>query len=95
MSVLDSRKTFSNLKKKGFIEEDNRSPDHKRLTLEINGKFVTSTKFSHNGQDIGGCLIKQMQLQCHLTKEEFLDLAKCPMSKEKYFEILKNQGLLD
>lgn len=95
MSVLDSRKTFTNLKKKGFVEEENKSPDHKRLVLEHKGKFVASTKISHNGQDIGDSLIKHMHLQCHLSKQEFLDLAKCPMSKEQYFKILSDQGLLD
>ncbi|MGE5383675.1 MAG: hypothetical protein ACM3PX_09635 [Omnitrophica WOR_2 bacterium] len=95
MSVLDPRKTLNNLKKKGFIEEENKSPDHKRLALILNGKLVTSTKLSHNGQDIDNYLIKQMSCQCHLTKDEFIDLATCPLSKEEYFQILAKQGLLD
>jgi hypothetical protein len=40
-------------------------------------------------------LIKQMSVQCHLDKNEFLDLSNCPLSKEDYFDILDKKGLLE
>jgi len=95
MSVLDPKKTFKNLKKKGFTESSNKSPDHKRLEFNFNGKWVLSTKLSHNSQDLDNYLIKQMSGQCHLEKGEFLDLVNCPLSKEEFIQILENKGLLD
>jgi hypothetical protein len=92
MSALDSNKTYKNLKKKGFVDTTNGSKDHKRLELIHEGKFILHTKLSHNGQDIGDYLIKQMSDQCHLSKDEFKDLANCPLSKEAFFAILENKG---
>lgn len=95
MSVLDPRKTYQNLKKKGFTESPNKSPDHKRLEFVYKGKYILSTKLSHNNQDLDNYLIKQMSSQCKLDKSDFLDLVNCPLSKEEFIQILEQKGLLD
>ena len=95
MSVLDSQKTYKNLKKKGFIDSPQKSVDHKYLELFHNGKYVLSTKLSHGNKDLGDHLIKQMSVQCHLNKNDFMDLSNCPLSKEDYFKILKDNGLFE
>lgn len=94
MSVLDPKKTYKNLKKKGFIDSPERSSDHKYLDFYLEDKLVLYTKISHGNDDIDDYLIKQMSYQCKLTKKEFMDLANCPLSKEKYIKILSNKGLL-
>ena len=94
MSVLDPKKTYKNLKKKGFVDSDSKSADHKYLELFYNDKLVLYTKISHGNKDIGNHLIKQMSVQCHLDKDEFIDLSNCPLSKDDYFEILEKKGLL-
>lgn len=73
----------------------NKSKDHKRLELFYDEKLVLSTKLSHNNKDLGNYLIKQMSVQCHLDKNEFIDLVNCPLSKEDYLQLLEKQGLLD
>lgn len=95
MAVIDAKKTYKNLLKKGFDDADNKSSDHKWLELFHNGKLILHTKISHGGTDLGNYLIKQMSQQCKLTKDEFIDLANCPMSKEQYFEILKHNGYIE
>jgi hypothetical protein len=95
MSVLDPKKTYINLKKKGFVDSDSKSVDHKYLELFHNDKLVLYTKISHGNKDIGSHLIKQMSVQCHLEKGEFMDLSNCPLSKTDYFEILEKKGLLE
>jgi len=95
MNVLDPKKTYNNLKKKGFSDSITKSVDHKRLEFHHDGKFVLSTKISHTNNDIDNYLIKQMSVQCKLDKDDFLDLAKCPLSKADYLEILAKKGLLD
>lgn len=94
MSALNPKKTYKNLKKKGFVDSENRSDDHKYLELFYNNKLVLYTKISHGNQDLGNHLIKQMAVQCHLDKDEFMNLSNCPLSKEDYFEILEKKGLL-
>lgn len=95
MNTLDPKKTYRNLKKKGFSDTVNNSSDHKYLELFHNNKLVLHTKISHSNEDIRKHLIKMMSFQCNLTKSEFIDLANCPLTKENYLEILENKGLLD
>lgn len=95
MAVLDAKKTYKNLLKKGFDDAGNKSSDHKWLELFHNGKLILHTKISHGETDLGNYLIKQMSQQCKLTKDEFMDLANCPMAKEQYFEILKHNGYIE
>ncbi len=95
MSVLNPQKTYKNLKKKGFTDSTTKSVDHKRVEFIYNDKFVLSTKISHHSKDIDNHLIKQMSVQCHLNKNDFIDLAKCPLSREEFIQMLDQQGLLD
>ena len=95
MSVLDPKKTYSNLKKKGFVDAENKSVDHKRLELIHNGRFILTTKISHCNDDIREPLIRQMSTQCKLSKSDFMDLCKCPLSKEAYLKKLEDLGLLE
>ena len=95
MSVLDSQKTYKNLIKKGFIDSPHKSVNHKYLELFHNGKLVLYTKISHGNKDLGDHLIKHMSVQCHLNKNDFMDLSNCPLSREDYFEILGKLGLFE
>lgn len=95
MAVLSAKKTYKNLLKKGFNDAQNKSADHKWLELFHNGKLVLHTKISHGEDDLGSYLIKQMSFQCKLSKDEFLDLANCPMSKQQYFDTLLENGFID
>lgn len=94
--VLDKKLTYKNLKKKGFIDSDSHSDDHKYLDFFYNGKFICYTKISHGSKgEIDDFLIKQMHKQCKLDKNNFIDLVKCPLSAESYLEILRENGELD
>ncbi|GAB2636713.1 hypothetical protein GCM10027035_33010 [Emticicia sediminis] len=94
MAVLDAKKTYKNLLKKGFDDASSKSDDHKWLELFYDGKLVLHTKISHGEKDLGDFLIKQMSLQCKLDKTDFMDLANCPLSKKQYFEILEEKGYI-
>lgn len=90
MAVLDSKKVLTNLKKKGFIDSKNHSPDHKYLEYFLNGKYILYTKVSHGGkEDLRDHLIKQMAEQCKISKDQFLDLVNCPLNKDQYARLLK------
>lgn len=95
MSYLDRDKTLRNLKKKGFVESSKKNKDHIYLEFYHEGKYVSHTKISHNGNDIRGTLIRIMSTQCKLDKAQFMDLANCPLSKEEYLKILAENNQLN
>lgn len=93
MAAISTKDTVKNLRKKGFVEV---SGDHRYLELIHKGRVILHTKVSHGSKkDIDDYLIKQMSYQCKLDKKQFLDLARCPLSKEAYLEMLKQQGLVE
>ncbi|MGE4308916.1 hypothetical protein [Bacteroides sp.] len=93
--VLSKKKAYKNLKKKGFVDSPNKSVDHKYLDYLVDGKLILYTKVSHGSEeDLREPLIKQMSTQCKLTKQQFCDLVNCPLSAEKYKQILEEQGEL-
>lgn len=81
------------MKKKGFVEGINRAPHHIFLELYNQDRMILFTKVSHSG-DIHSRLISAMARQCHLSTKDFKDLARCPLSKERYLEKLGDLGLL-
>ena len=92
MATLDSSKTRNSLLSKGFQECNS---DHRRLELWHNGKCVLNTKISHgSSHDLNEHLIHQMSKQCLLTKQEFLDLANCPLQEKEYLQILNKKQAL-
>jgi predicted RNA binding protein YcfA (HicA-like mRNA interferase family) len=93
MAAISTKETVKNLRKKGFEQV---AGDHRYLVLLYKGKEVLHTKVSRGSKkDIDDYLIKQMSYQCKLDKKQFLDLARCPLSKEAYLELLKQQGFVD
>ena len=83
------------LKKKGFREQ---SGDHKYYcywTIDGN-KTLILTKTSHGGkQDIGDQLLHEMAKQCKINNLQFQDLVRCPLSREKYEEILRIKNVIE
>jgi hypothetical protein len=50
---------------------------------------------SHSAKDLDDYLIKQMSVQCKLSKEEFKDLANCPLSQAQYIQILIDKEIIE
>lgn len=91
MPVLDAKKTYQNLLSKGFKAA---TGDHKYLEYYFNDNVIFHTKISHGEKDLQDFHIGMMKRQCKLEKNEFLDLANCPLSAEGYFQILKKNGII-
>lgn len=93
MMVLSATKVKSSLAKKGFISENG---DHLFFHYRDRQGRKTSawTKISHSATDIKEPLIKKMAKQTQLTKEEFVDLIKCPLTRDQYEAILKKKGII-
>jgi hypothetical protein len=82
----------SALKRKGFKQTEGDHHWFVYVTFE-GAKTTSKTKTSHTQKmkDISDNLLSQMARQCKLSKKDFLDLIDCPLSREAYEEILKDQ----
>lgn len=88
-------KVESGLKDKGF--EQTEGDHHFFVYMTVEGKKTSvRTKTSHTPKmkDIPDNLLSQMAKQCKLSKNDFFRLLDCPLSREEYEAILKEQGTL-
>lgn len=90
----DQREVETGLINKGFKR---REGDHSYFVYEsADGKKARAfTKTSHGrGIDIDDHLLSQMARQCGLTRQEFVRLTECPLSREEYEAILRSRNRL-
>lgn len=89
MVVFKPREVESALKKKGFKRIDTH---HKYYHLFVNDKAVgIYTKVSHGQREISDFLIKCMAHEIGIEKSEFVDVIRCPISKEELVRILREK----
>ena len=82
----------TSLSKKGFVLKQSH---HRFYTLYIDGKRTSiRTRLSHGAKEYDDHLLGQMSKQVKLTKEQVLELIDCPMSEERYKEILIDSGFV-
>ena len=69
--------------------------DAELYRLFVDGKNTgIRTKISHGEKEIRDGLLGQMAKQTKLVKKEFLDLVDCPMTLERFLELLRERGHL-
>lgn len=95
MKPRKTKELYSTLLKKGFYEDSNRT-SHKFLILMVDGKKANvKTFFSHGNKEYSPNLMSKMKIQLKFdTSSQAEDFFDCPMSKEKYIEMLKNKGVV-
>lgn len=93
MATISVRTALSSLAKKGFREQRGRKH---RIFRFYHGDTATgiSTMVSRSSQlrNLSDHLISDMARQCKLTRQQFLNLARCPMSGAEYLAILMEGG---
>ena len=84
----------ANLLRKGFALDER---DHRCYIFTFEDRIVAMTKVSLGTQykDLGNDLIGKMARQCHLTKDQFLELVDCTMSQQDYETSLRERQLLE
>ncbi|MBQ6011270.1 MAG: hypothetical protein IJL17_22250 [Kiritimatiellae bacterium] len=85
------RAVMSTLRRKGLSEAEGDHTYYIYFTLD-GRKTVAKTKVSHSGKDISDPVLGMMARQCKLAGPKFYDLVDCPLSRESYEQILKDQG---
>lgn len=91
MASFNARQVISNLKKKGFIQSEGH---HHFYEFWHNGKMVSKTRTSHDGEDINDYLIKSMAKQCKMPNPFFKEFVQCTKSQEDYELHLQQSGYL-
>ncbi len=83
------------MKKKGFIEYA--SGDHIFLTFYHKGlPTKIHTKLSHGSSEPGRDLLTEIRKELNLpSQKDFEDLIDCPMSLEKYTDLLREKKLIE
>ena len=86
------RTVMSALVRKGFAASEG---DHSYYIYHTadGRKTLAKTKVSHSGKDIAAPILGMMARQCKLTAPQFRNLVDCPLSREAYEDILREQGL--
>ncbi len=88
-----ARLVMAALEKKGFQKREN---DHTFFHLYVGGKkTIVFTKVSHGEKEIPDKLLGVMARQLKIKKKQFLDLIDCPLTEEKYLEILRQAGIVE
>ncbi len=88
----DARDIIRGLTQKGFVQAQG---DHHFFRLYIDGKKQTIlTKVSHGEREIGDNLLGKMARQVGLTRRSFLDLVDCPLTLDRYIQLLRDAGQL-
>ncbi len=76
------------LNKLGF---ESKSGHHRIFRLYLDGKLVARTYISHGHREVGRYHIGQMAHQMRLSRREFLDAVKCPLTQEEYHGLLRQR----
>ena len=86
------RAVMAALERKGFVASEGDNTYYIYHTAD-GRKTLAKTKVSHSGKDIADPILGMMARQCKLTAPQFRNLVDCPLSREAYETILRNQGL--
>lgn len=95
--ALDLRDVAAALLVKGFFLDPRKSRDHDVYRLDANPTEPVLTKLSRGkkyrtlGPDLVGTIRRQLKLS---NKKQLEDFVKCPMTKRKYLEHLRETGVL-
>lgn len=96
MAALEKAQVMASLQKKGYREEPG-GRDH-RYFVYYDGErktcIRTKTSRSPKARTLDSSLVQKMATQCHLGKDEFLRLVRCPLTAEEYRLILLQKKLL-
>lgn len=82
------------LRRKGFIEDNGKHRVFRLYTENGKTSIVTHTSHGSPKEDLGPVLISKMSKQLYLTKQEFCDLVRCPLTKERLQSVLRERGHL-
>ncbi|MFQ6100277.1 MAG: hypothetical protein ACE5OS_03450 [Anaerolineae bacterium] len=76
------------LSKLGF---EPKAGHHRIFRLYLEGRLVARTYISHGQREVGRYHVGYMARQMRLSRREFLDAIKCPLTREEYYGLLRQR----
>lgn len=89
VSPADAARIFAKLK-----VVDKPSTHHVTGWLVVEGRRVLPLHYSRGRKDMHGRVAHLFRKSLHVTPAEYADLVSCPLSREKYLELLRERGIL-
>ena len=75
----------------GRLGFESKAGRHRVFRLYLEGKLVARTYISHGQREVGSYHIGQMARQMRLSRREFLDAVKCPLTRDEYCGLLRQR----
>ena len=79
-------------RKLGFDIDEKRADI--KATLWVGEKLILRTYRSHGSGKLSGNIPHKIRTQMKLNERQFKDAIDCPLTKEAYFDILREKGAL-
>jgi len=89
MSTLKVRRVNKSLTTK--LEFERHDSHHRIYRLYLDGQLVARTFLSHGQRELTDFHIGQMAKQIRLSRQEFLDAVECPLSREAYYDLVRER----
>ncbi len=70
-----------------------RSTHHVAGFVVVDGKKVLPVYYSHGKKDMKGPVPHRFRKSLRLSEEEFAELRDCSLSREDYFQLLRDRGV--
>ena len=77
----------------GKLAFEKQETHHHVYRLWIDGVLVARTYISHGERELSRYHVSQMAKQMHLRTAEFLDAVRCSLSREQYYQLLRERVL--
>ena len=91
MSTLKARRVDKALTTK--LEFERHDSHHRIYRLYLDGQLAARTFISHDQRELTNFHIGQVAKQMRLSRREFLDAVECPLSREAYYDLVRERLL--
>lgn len=90
---LGTKDIEAGLVRKGFERRESKDI---YLHLHVGGKKTPIyTKMSHGERQVHDGLVAAMARQVRLTRSQFIDLVRCPLSRDDYLALLREHHFIE
>ena len=72
---------------------EKRSTHHVAGFVVVDGKKVLPVHYSHGNKDMKGPVPHRFRKSLRLSEAEFAELRDCTLSREEYFQLLRDRGV--
>ncbi len=88
---LTTRQAGRIFRKLDIVEK--RSTHHVAGFVVVDGKKVLPVHYSHGNKTMKGPVPHRFRKSLHLSEAEFADLRDCTLSRDAYFQLLRERGV--